>query len=200
MNLGRPSLSLAAERRAQVRSDVRLSPPRQPVVLTRRERKVKEILLKELARKDSSSLLGGGLSYAEKKRLEQTLDVAFIDGELAKMRKQLRQMPKTMAVGAGIMLLCAAIGIGFGIGEGAFGWWEGLLWLAPLLSNFFTWPAMQRALRRRVFIYEALRELSDADEPDVRLSRAVYEADDLIRRIVERELGVELRHTTPLQD
>ena len=53
-------------------------------------------------------------------------------------------------------------------------------------------------MTRRRWIYEALRELSDADDLDVQLPESVALADLLIDRIVEAEdvaSGVPLRRT-----
>ena len=50
-------------------------------------------------------------------------------------------------------------------------------------------------LQRRTFVYQALHELSDADERDIPLSRALLQADALIEQIVEREMEIEQRHT-----
>jgi hypothetical protein len=46
----------------------------------------------------------------------------------------------------------------------------------------------RKAIRRRLFIYEALRELSDADDEGVELTEAVAQADLLIDRITALEL------------
>ncbi len=59
------------------------------------------------------------------------------------------------------------------------------------------------ALRRKLYIYEALRALSDADELDVVLSRAAEQADALIARIVDAELAAAERRpalSLPLSD
>jgi hypothetical protein len=76
--------------------------------------------------------------------------------------------------------------------------WQYLL-VGLLLAGYLVAPFVQRnSLRRKLFIYEALRELSDADEIDVILDRASREADQLIEQIVQRELEIERRFPTRL--
>ena len=161
--------------------------PRPTAALTRRERRVKDILLKELSKMSNSTTLGG-LSYAEKQYLEKRLDVKFIDRELARMRRDLRYMP----IYFGVMGVLFAGLFGFMIWReiqtGTLAWTDWAL-LLPVVSGIVSPYLALRAVRRRIFIYEALRELSDADEIDVTLSRAVEQADALIREIVDREVA-----------
>lgn len=152
--------------------------------LTLRERRIKTILLKELD-KLSGSETGGGLSYNEKQKLEKTLDAQFIDAELANMD----------AHDAAWGRFRRWVGIPFAAVAAAFGVWQ-LATGQPLGSVFpFLWAPLllvtfsldSRARKRRRWIYEALRELSDADDLDVQLPESVALADLLIDRIVEAE-------------
>ena len=154
--------------------------------LTRRERKVKEILLKELRRINEWN----NLSYSEKKYLETTLDVPFIDRELVKMRKRLKTIRRFFTIGAPIAIISFLAGVLLIIFDTfEFGYLNFLYHPLFLFSFYFGW----RSLQRKIFIYEALRELSDADELDVVLDRASREADMLIQDIVDRELALEAR-------
>lgn len=179
----------------------RNSPPppspkeRPPAALTRRERKVKAILLKELERINGKQW-GSGLTYAEKQHLEKRLDVDYIDKELTKMRKQQRWLPRLLWGMASVFVVLAGLGLWYAFQDGAAGW-DDLFYLAPVVSGIISPFIQLRALRRKVFIYEALRELSDADEVDVTLGHVVREADALIERIVDREL--ELTEADPLR-
>lgn len=156
--------------------------------LTRRERKVKDILLKELGRMENS---GAGLTYMQKQRLEKRIDHEYIDEELAKMRKRLRQngWVATVVYPLTVFTVLASLA--------SLAWGHAFEFMThvygPLLigSQAGVVFYQRRATRRKIFIYEALRELSDADEEGVKLDRAVHEADDLIERIVRRELGEE---------
>lgn len=173
-----------AHRAAPARPPAPQETPQQ-AALTRRERKVKDLLLKELAKMNGETL-SGGLSYAEKQYLEKSIDVAFIDKELAKMRRQLRWLPKML----GVMALLFAVTFGYFLWEAA---GDGLEWtdlalVAPILSGMFSPFVQIRSIKRRIFIFEALRELSDADEAGVQLGDAVRRADELIERIVQLEL------------
>lgn len=177
---------LAREARSSVRRPVQTVTEERPeTALTRREARVKAILLKELAKLNGGPLLGG-LSYVEKKRLEKRLDVAYLDREIAKMRKSLRLTSlsnlRWLLFAAVALFLCGSQYFRSGFDA----------WLILPLLNLLVVPLARhfeaRATRRRIFIYEALRELSDADEVDVVLSRAVQDADRLIRDLVDREL------------
>jgi len=195
-------LAQAAEHRAQHGGDVRSAAPlpavaAKPEALVRppgaglslRERRVKAILLKELKRATG----GAGLSYAEHQKLVKTLDVAFIDAELAKMRKQIRSYPYLpLAFYVPFTVYC------MGALLGVFSSSSSELWLWTMLlihgSSAVAVPlTLHRALRRKIFIYEALRELSDVDEADVTLDDTLKRADLLIDRIVERELAADAR-------
>ncbi len=165
-----------------------------PGMMTRRERKVKKMLLKELHRLGRGDTLSG-LSYAEKQHLEKTLNVDFIDREVEKMnrnRPRLRGLMKGAAlIGGGwvvvsVVLLVMGNPFDFMI--------NAVIPLTLLGSAVNLWYA-DHLLQRRTFIYEALRELSDADERDIPLSRALQQADALIEQIVEREMEIEERHT-----
>lgn len=155
--------------------------------LTRRERRVRDVLLQELVRINGGTW-GSGLSYAEKQHLEKTLSVAFIDRELATMRRQQRAYPWMFGL-VGLFLIALQVpGLWAAFGGPGVDWME-LLTILPFAGFLFLPFAQARALRRKIFIYEALRELTDADEADVVLGRVVRDADALIDRIVARELG-----------
>ncbi|MEM1054253.1 MAG: hypothetical protein AAGI52_01905 [Bacteroidota bacterium] len=160
--------------------------PRTPGAgLTLRERRIKRILLKELE-KISAKEYGSGLSYNEKQKLEKTLDAEFIDAELAKMDKAERTM---QVVRNWLAIPLAVLATGVAIWAIASG--EPLLdALFPAVTPLFLlfgFTQQSRATKRRRWIYEALRELSDADDLDVQLPESVALADLLIDRIVEAE-------------
>jgi hypothetical protein len=157
--------------------------------LTRRERKVKDLLLRELGKRKGLTTL----SYAEIQNLEKTLNVVWIDGQIASMRKQYKGLPwlwpfygLIMAVQAYNLVVDAFSGghpvmVGFA-----------LVLATVMLGAGVAAPIYyRRSLRRKIFIYEALRELAGADEAGVTLSEAVEQADDLIARIVDMELAAE---------
>ena len=155
--------------------------------LTLRERRVKKILLKELEK-----IRGKGKSWQahkERQHLGGRLDVEFIDREIAKMEKGLRSWPKA----AVISFALAAIYCGLMIAQVVT---EPLTWFSfvqvalgfVMVASAVYGPIMtRRATERRLWIYQALRELSDADDMDVQLPESVALADLLIDRIVEAE-------------
>lgn len=155
--------------------------------LTRRERRIKEILLKEL-----ETMHGQGkswVSYQERKNLFEVLDAGFIDREIAKMERQIRPRP-WLTIPLALLALAYPV---FYIG-GAFG--EPLTWataievflgLAMPASLITSWVLSRKATRRRLWIYQALRELSDAEDEGRQLDASVQWADLLIDRIVEAE-------------
>lgn len=155
--------------------------------LTKRERKVKDLLLRELKKSADAKLL----SFEEIQNLEKTLNVEWIDGQLEKMRKDLKVHPRSIQWGAVIYGILAVLNFvdTSGAGQGAI---ISLFWLAAAVVVGLVAPTMaRRSIRRKVFIYEALRELAGPDEAGVTLDRAVRDADDLIARIVDMELAAE---------
>lgn len=68
-------------------------------MMTERERAVRRVLLEELGGKDLK-----GLAYVERRHLEDRIDAAFIDRDLAKMRKRDRWMLLLAGVGGGLFL------------------------------------------------------------------------------------------------
>ena len=166
-----------------------------PAGLTRRERRVRAILLKEL-----ETLGGGGsswVSFQERKKLFDTLDVAFIDREIAKMERQLRPRPVLYGALAVFGVVFAGLKIATHVGDP-------VSWFAALdVAIGFAWPfaiafgfvQRRRATRRRLWIYQALRELSDAEDEGLQLDESVRLADLLIDRIVDAE---EAAARTPL--
>lgn len=162
--------------------------------LTRRERKVRDVLVQELEKLGNGDL-GAGLSYNEIQKLEKTLDHTFIDAELAKMRKQLRWIPKMLLCGVLLGAVCFLSLVAGGLRDGTADPLDALISLLPLVAGLVS-PAFQaRALRRKIFIYEALRELSDAEDADVQLDESVRLADLLIDRILDAD---EAPGSTPL--
>lgn len=154
--------------------------------LTCRERKVKDILLKELGRMENA---GGGLSYVQKQRLEKRIDHEYIDEELAKMRKRLKHGGWFTKIVYPLTALAVLVSLGSLAWGHAFDFMTHVYWPLLIGSQAGVGFYQRRATRRKIFIYEALRELSDADEEGVKLSQAVREADALIERVVRRELG-----------
>ena len=164
------------------------TPDRQPGAgLTRRERRVKAILLKELERMNGEGKQW--ISYQERRKLFDTLDVDFIDREIATMERRLRPRPWLTVPLALLALAYPGVYIGGAVGE-PLSWATGLqvvLGLAMPASLAFSWVAGRRALRRRLWIYQALRELSDAEDEGVQLDESVRLADLLIDRIVDAD-------------
>ncbi len=153
--------------------------------LTRRERKVKDLLLRELKKISDGQLL----SYDAIQNIEKTLNVDWIDEQLDKMRREYRRSPWLWALFFGMALVYILVFGGTLIGE-ASSFISGFAVI--FLPVAFAAPYFQRrALRRRVFIFEALRELAGADEAGVTLDQAIKDADALITRIVDRELAGE---------
>lgn len=175
----------AAKKQAAIVRQIEQAP-----ALTRRERRVKDILLKELGKFNLNDLGASGLSYAQKQHLEKNLNVAFIDKELARMEKGQRTLKMFLALGLGMAAVMTVAMVAMWIGGKAFEWIE-LSWLAMVLSAVASPLVQLRSLQRKRFIYEALRELSGAEEVGVVLDKAARDADDLIRRIVDRELEAE---------
>lgn len=157
--------------------------------LTRRERKVKDLLLRELGKRKGLTTL----SYAEIQNLEKSLNVAWIDQQLGRMRTMYRATPwlwpaYALLMGAnGFLALQDALNAGSPVMVGL-----GCILALSLIGVGVGAPLFQRrALRRKIFIYEALRELAGAGEAGVTLSEAVEQADELIARIVDMELAAE---------
>ncbi len=160
--------------------------------LTLRERRIQKILLKELEKLSQ----GSGLSYNERQKLLKTLDVDYIDAELAKMDKTDALM-RTVRLWLMVPLAAAAAGVTiWALATG-----QPLDALFPALTPallLVTHTLQIKANQRRRWIYEALRELSDADDMDVHLPESVALADLLIDRLVAEEdaaSGVPLRRT-----
>lgn len=183
-----PWLKMPDDRPVQPRHAQETAPARPTTALTRRERRVKDILLKELAKMSDARML----TYSEKQHLEKTLNVAYIDRELAKMRKRRAWNAK--------MRTFALIPFGVLV-TGLFIWSLFAGTVTDTFLNFITALALfygsyydDKAVQRKMFIYEALRELSDAEEVDVLLDRVAQDADALITRIVDAELEAAERY------
>ena len=199
-----PDLSLNAERRATTpagpigvektigrASAAKDKQPPKPPALTRREQRVKRILLRELERMNGKQY-GAGLTYSEKQHLQKALNPAFLDAELDKMRRQLGWLPRLLWGLGLVMIVLFGWALWSEAASGTLDWGD-LFFALPVASGLIA-PAIQvRSLRRKIWIYEALRELSDADEMDVTLSRVAEEADALIARIVDQELDLDDR-------
>lgn len=157
--------------------------------LTRRERKVKAILLKELNKINGTT--NTWAAYKAKKHLTDGLDVAYIDREIAKMEGQLRRFPTSQGVVIAMWLLLLGVHL---IDIARNGWADtdtlNLLVVALGLGSVgFGVHHVRRSTRRRLWIYQALRELSDADDEGVQLDESVRLADLLIDRIIDQEEG-----------
>lgn len=161
-----------------------------PPSLTEREEKVRRILLKELGGLNENLNATNGLSYVEKKRLAETLDVTYLEREIERMKRDLRFAP-LLQRGIVVLLSVATAALTVAIARQAS--------LVPLIALLglpaILWSAFKstQALRRRLYIFEALHALSDADESDVVLSRAVEDADRLIAEVTQRALKLESR-------
>ena len=167
--------------------------PRRPA-LTAREERVREMLLREL--KGLNKTLKLEKTWAEKKERDglARLDVAFLDREISKMRRQTAQAWHVLVLLAMPVVL---LGVVFALAsrDADFNpWVAGLTFCATVATSIYAAVQQRDALRRKLFIYEALRALSEADELDVVLDRATRDADALIERIVARELAAERRH------
>ncbi len=155
--------------------------------LTRRERRVKAVLLKELERMHKGGK--SWISYQERHKLFKTLDVAFIDRETAKMERQLRKRPWLVGLVGSFYLALVWSKVLTHLGD-PLTWSAGLdigLGLALAASMAATMVSSYRATRRRLWIYQALRELSDAEDEGVQLDESVRLADLLIDRIIDQE-------------
>ncbi len=156
--------------------------------LTRRERKVKAILLQELNKINGSTKTWA--AYKERKHLADTLDVAYIDREMARMERDLRRRsPLVWFLPVYLMLLIGDIGQ---IADVGLTWSTALNLLVIILGAVGIAGSVvynRRATQRRLWIYQALRELSDADDEGVQLDESVRLADLLIDRIIDQEEG-----------
>lgn len=155
--------------------------------LTRRERRIKAILLKELEALNSSGKTW--ISYQERKKLFDTLDIPFIDREIARMKRQLRPRPWLVVLSVSFLAVLVGTKVLTRLGEPLtwLGALDVMLGVALAASLAMTFVQTRKATRRRLWIYEALRELSDAEDEDVQLPESVALADLLIDRIVAQE-------------
>lgn len=192
---GPVSRSIGRDRQARRAGDAAGNARQPGSGLTLRERRIKAILLKELEKVNGRDY-GAGLSYNEKQKLEKTLDVDYIDAELAKMDKTQRNVRRFRNWVAIPLAAAAAAYTVWSLATG-----QPLNALFPALTPallLVSFVQQNKATQRRRWIYEALRELSDADDLDVQLPESVAWADLLIDRIVEAEeeaSAVPLRRT-----
>ncbi len=134
---------------------------------SRRERAVRETLLEELERIGGATLGWWdvtSLSYEERQRLVEETDPAFVDQEVAKMRRSQKKM--LFAMGSAALL--AAVLVGYSLlatplfGSSA----VSLLFGLVMLISPIRWYQLTK---RRIFIYRALRALvtgsADAASP-----------------------------------
>ena len=157
--------------------------------LTRRERKVKAILLQELNKISGDTKTWA--AYQERTRLAESLDVAFIDREIAKMEHQLRPRPVLFGFAAAVGATMIALKIAQHVGD-PLTWWAAFdvgIWALWAIGMSFGLVQSRKATQRRLWIYQALRELSDADDEGVQLDESVRLADLLIDRIIDQGEG-----------
>ncbi len=191
----RPTAQSVQKREAQpppVREEKRAYPQRvavsRPPALTEREEKVRRILLKELGGLNASTNGADGLSYVERQKLEKTLDVDYLDAEIKKVEGQLKHVG-WFKNGIIILSIVSVLAIVFALYSGAD--LSSLIAVLSLPMSLWAGFATLKALQRRLFILEALRALSDADEMDVVLDRVTLDADRLISEITQRALSAE---------
>lgn len=173
----------------------RTAEERPSAALTAREERVRRMLLREL--EGVNKRLNQAKTWAAKKEREnvvERLDVDFLDREIAKMQKQVAQSWRPVVFLLLPLLVVGALLVN-SIWEGGSGAWLSIV-LQTANMGLIAWGYVQRrnAVRRKLFIYEALRALSDADEIDVILDKATRDADRLIEQIVARELEAEARY------
>ena len=153
--------------------------------LTADERRVHRLLLDALARLGTERG-GGGLGFAERKRLE-ALDVSFIDAELAAMarRRAVATRALTWGLGGGVVVLpLVVLAV---ILTGAADPVPVVLGLLVALAAAGAALAALGAPPPRRQIYEALRELALVADPGEATSTALLEADLLIDRLAEAD-------------
>ncbi|NNE70241.1 MAG: hypothetical protein HKN29_07735 [Rhodothermales bacterium] len=157
--------------------------------LTKRERKVKDLLLRELKKGSDTKLL----TWAEIQNLEKTLNVEWIDEQIASAEKQLKIVPWATVGYALLVLFQFFQGLKDAMESPSLVWnLVAVLALVVIFGTAVAAPLLhRRSVRRKIFIYEALRELAGPDEAGITLDRAVRDADDLIARIVDMELAAE---------
>lgn len=142
-------------------------------------------------------------TWAEKREREHLarLDVAFLDREIAKMHREQAQQWHLAVL---LLVPIGLLGVAFWAGRNDPDFTPVHDWINVATFVFAAgvsaWGYTQRrdALRRKLYLYEALRALSDADEIDVVLDRATRHADALIEAIVARELAAEQRYPARL--
>lgn len=177
--------------------------PRQALSgLTADERRVHRILLETLAIQgqmgyDAGRMSTPGLSYTEKQNLA-VLDLAFIDTEIAKMKRGLstssRAVRLSLAVGATLTALTAGVLMLAGEGDAALfvSLMTGVaLFLAVGFASLVSGAPTSASTPRRK-IYDALRELALLVN-DAPISDALHQADAVIDRLADADDGRRLR-------
>lgn len=184
----RQARGLQARAPKPIRGPSKLPPPSVSDGLTADERRVHRILIesleREYAREDSGL---GSMSYAEKQKLK-TLDLAYIDAEIAKMdrRDDLLGTLAKRGLAAGFVVLPLVAFLLFDTGvENALGLTFGFLTVLLSIGSL----TLRQEPPQRLAIYEALRELALAADPGEPPSAAVAEADRIIDRLAFADLG-----------
>ncbi|MEM1126364.1 MAG: hypothetical protein AAGI71_06910 [Bacteroidota bacterium] len=181
---------------AGIPADRAPAPPEAPALaMTTREQRVRQRLLAALRQVNRKLAWSEDLTYKEKQYLDKTLDPAYIEDELRRMRSGLR----LQGVGAALALALGLPGALLAMGiSGAIALTCALVMglggtLLAFRSAEWTSPfGNARHLRHRLFIYESLYDLSGADEQDVVLDRVIREADALIARFTDHDLTYDL--------
>ncbi|PAP75162.1 hypothetical protein [Rubrivirga marina] len=159
--------------------------------LTADERRVHRILLSQLDLANAQSQSGiGSLTYVETKRLE-SLDLAFINAELAKMTERRVQTAEVGRVGllTAVVLAPLALGVALVAGAGIEAVLIALAVLMAVSSALLAQSAAAGPSTPRRQIYEALRELALLLDGDA-TSEAVLQADLLIDQLADADTSV----------
>lgn len=165
-------------------------PPAVLTGLTADERRVHRILLDSLARTNTLDDVSDGLTYVEKKYLT-TLDLGFIDAEIAKMEAKpslagVRWLLVALAVGVGVPLI---LNSGGDSGDKVLSLIVGVMCALAFVLN------ARRPARgsQRLAIYQALRELALLADPEAVTSDALAQADAVIDRLAGADNSPRLR-------
>ncbi len=168
------------------------SAPMEPLSgLTADERRVHRILLDSLARLNAERNGGlGGLSFAERKKLE-TLDLGYLDDQLAAMVRRRKTTTTALQVGmtAGVLLVpLLALGLFLnGVLDAVPIVLGALIALAGVGAALAAQSGVGRSASPRQAIYEALRELALVADADDATSEALAQADLLIDTLADAD-------------
>ena len=130
--------------------------------LSTREQAVKQHMIDQLRGSVFLRQTFVGLSYAEKKHIDEELDRDFVESELQNMRSRAR---RTVWWFFGCLAALAALRIytSYASGDMTHQYWKGLadmLFIAALSVTTYT---LYLAYKARLFIYEGLRILASTD-------------------------------------